>query len=83
MQKTKNGVNPTKYILRYGMKYGFKRMCIIHEAMDAMVGFLFMPPCIKNYINVDILRKLYFYVCRGKRLKRWNVKINNINKTLS
>ena len=81
MQETKYGVDPMKEILRDGMKYGFKRTCIIHEVMDVMIHFLFMQSCIKNYINVDILTKLYFYVCRGKRPKRWNVKIKRINKT--
>ena len=66
-----------------GMKFGFERMCIIHEAIDVVVRFLFMQSCIKNYINVNILTKLYFYVCRGKRPKRWNVKMRRINKTLS
>ena len=69
MQETKYGVDPTKEILEDGMKYGFERMCIIHGGTDAMVCFLFMQSCIKNYINVDILTKLYFYVCRGKTPK--------------
>ena len=83
MHETWYGVNPTKNLLRDGMKYGFERICIIHEAMDAMVHFFFMQSCIQNYINVDILTKLYFYDCRGKRPKKQNVKINRINKTLS
>ena len=60
MQETKYGVNPTEDILRDDMKYGFKRMCIVHEAMDYMVHFLFMQSRIKNYINVDILIKPFF-----------------------
>ena len=83
MHKTKYGVDPMEAISRDGMKYGFERMCIIHEAMDAMVCFMLMQSCINNYINVDILTKLYFYVCIGKRSKRQNVKIKRINKTLS
>ena len=79
----KYGAYPMKAILRDGMKYGFKRMCIIHEEMDATVHFLFMQSCIKNYINVDILIKLYFYVCKWKRLKIQNIKIKRINETLS
>ena len=39
MQETNYGVNPTKKILRDGMKYWFEKMCIIHDVMDAMVGF--------------------------------------------
>ena len=35
-------------LLRDDMKYGFERMCIILETMDAMVGFLFMQSCIKT-----------------------------------
>ena len=76
-------MDPTEETLRDGMKYGFERMYIIHEAMDAMLGFLFTQSCIKNYIDVDILTKFYFYGCRGKRPKRWNVKMRRINKTLS
>ena len=85
MQETKYTVNPMEGILRDDMQYGFERMCIIHEVIDAMVVFfcLSMKSCIKDYINVDILTKLYVYVCREKRLKRWNVKINKINKTFS
>jgi hypothetical protein len=83
MQEKKYGGDSTEEILRDGMKYGFERMCIIHEVMDSMVHVLFMQSCIKNYINVNILTKLYFYVCRGKRLKRRNLKIKRINKTLS
>ena len=82
MHKTKHGVDSTEDILRDGMQYGFERMCIVHGAMDAMVCFLVTKPCIQHYINIDILTKLYLYVCRGKRLKRRNVKIKQINNTL-
>jgi hypothetical protein len=83
MQETKYEVNPTKETLIDGMKYGFERMCIINEVMDSMVGFFVYAIMYKNYINVDILTKLYFYVYRGKMPKRRNIKINRINKTLS
>lgn len=67
MHKIKYGVDPTEEILRDDIQHSFERMCIVHEAMDAIVHFLFMQSCIKHYINVDILTKLYFYVCRRKR----------------
>jgi hypothetical protein len=40
MHETKYGVDPTKDILRDGMKYGFEIMCISHEVIGAMVHFL-------------------------------------------
>ena len=80
--KKKYGVDPMEEIMRDGMKYGIETMLIIHGAMDFMVRFLFMQSCIMNNINVDILTKIYFYFCRGKRPKRQNVKIKRINKTL-
>ena len=46
MEETKYGVNPRKEILRDGMKYGFERMCIIHEVMDALEGFF----CLCNQV---------------------------------
>ena len=48
MQETKYGVNPMENILRYGIKYGFERMCISHESMDSMVGLLFTQLSIKT-----------------------------------
>ena len=56
-------------------------MCIIHDALDAMVHFLFMQSCIDNYINVYILIKVCFYVCRKR--KKWpDLKDKLIDKTL-
>ena len=48
MQETKYGVNPMEELSRDGMKYDFKIMCIIHEVVDAMVGFFFMQSSIKT-----------------------------------
>jgi hypothetical protein len=39
MQETKYGMQPTKEILREGMKHGFKRMCIVYERLVAKVCF--------------------------------------------
>ena len=50
MQEIKYGVDPIEELLRDGMKYGFERICITHEAMDAMVCFFLMQSCINNYI---------------------------------
>ena len=41
MLETKYSVDPIEEILRDGMQYGFKRMCIIHEVMDVMVFFVY------------------------------------------
>jgi cbb3-type cytochrome oxidase subunit 1 len=80
--RKKCGLDPIEDILRDDMQHSYKIMCIFHEAMDAMVCFLFMKSCINHYINVDILTKLYFYVFRGKRQKRQNIKIKHIKNNL-
>jgi hypothetical protein len=40
MQETKYGVQPTKDILREGMKHDFERMCIVYERLISMVCVL-------------------------------------------
>ena len=59
-------MDPTEDNLKDGMQYGFEIMCIIHETIDAMVHFLFIQSCIKNYINVDILTKPYYMFVEGR-----------------
>ena len=41
MQETKYGTVPTNEMLKDGMKFGFERMCIIHESILAMVRHIF------------------------------------------
>ena len=41
MQETKYGTVPTNEILKYGMKFGFERMCIAHESIVVMVCHFF------------------------------------------
>lgn len=45
-----------------------KECVLLNEVLDVVVHFSFAQSSIKHYINLDILTKLYFYVCRGKRL---------------
>ena len=37
MQETKYGIAPTNEFLKDDMKFGFERMCIVHESILAMV----------------------------------------------
>ena len=41
MKETKYGTTPTNEMLKYGMKFGFQRMCIVHESIIAMVRHFF------------------------------------------
>ena len=41
MQEKKYGTVPTNEMLKYGMKFGFERMCIVHESIVAMVRHFF------------------------------------------
>ena len=47
MQETKYGTAPTNEMLKYGMKFGFERMCIVHESIVAMVRPFF-------FIYIDV-----------------------------
>ena len=37
MQETKDGTVPTNELLKYGMKFGFEGIYIVHESILAMV----------------------------------------------
>ena len=47
MHETKYGTTPTDEILKDGMKFGFERMCIVHESSFAIVRHLF-------FIYIDV-----------------------------
>ena len=49
MQETKYGTAPTNELLRDGMKFGFERMCIVHDSIISMVNFF------SDYIDVYCL----------------------------
>ena len=87
MQETKYGIVPTNELLKDGRKFGFERMCIVHDSIIAMVHFfsiyidvyyLILKFSIFSQMYIHSLQFL-FYVCRWKVKKKKT--INTVNKT--